>query len=232
MKENTKKLPGFYIALSCCVVAIGVAGFIAENKEIKETNTPQIAEVTETPEVFIEETEIQTQTPMFTESPLPTEAAEVMEIPPYAIDNPDIIAASITVNAEESGAFCDPLNEMTTLYGFVTDTLVYNEYYGDWRTHNGVDLACELGCSVNAVADGKVVFVGDTSYGKTVKIDHGNGFVSVYACLGETSTKAGDTISQGAVIGTVSESVGENIKDPHLHFELIKDGKHVNPEEY
>ena len=44
--NNSKKLPGFYIALCCCVIAIGAVGFIAQNREAQSTNTPTITEET------------------------------------------------------------------------------------------------------------------------------------------------------------------------------------------
>lgn len=241
MKQNNqaKKLPGFYIALCCCVVAIGVAGFISQNKETQTTNTPATAE--ETPEPYIGESiELAEQTP---DTPTPTqETASVITedtIPDtasvtedYTVDNPDTVAASITVNAEESSEFCDPLAEMTVQFGFTADKLMYNEVYGDWRTHNGVDLAAPVGCSVSCVADGTVADVSQGSFGKTVTIEHADGFSSVYAQLNDVNVAPGDNVTQGSVIGTVGESVGENLKETHLHFELLKAGTPVNPEEY
>ena len=233
MKENksAKRLPGFYIAICCCVVAIGVAGLLAED-ETTQTNISAIVEVTETPiinEPIIEEDSV---TDIASLDLIPTQIPEIPPIAEYEIDNPDIAPVSVTVNAEESCNFSKPLADMTVLYGYVTDTLVYNEVYGDWRTHNGIDIAAPLGCSVNAVAAGTVIDVLDTSYGKTVKIEHTDGFVSSYSQLGEVSVKVGDNIDSGAVIGTVGESVGENIKEPHLHYELYKNEKSVNPQEY
>lgn len=249
MKQNNqaKKLPGFYIALCCCVVAIGVAGFISQNRETQSANTPTTAEETEIPYIgdSLELAE-DTQTPSPTES-VPTapdttvtdnvgidsggiDTANAVE--DYTVDNPDIVSASVTVNAEESSDFCDPLAEMSVRFGFTADKLMYNEVYGDWRTHNGIDVTAAVGCSVSCVADGTVTDVSQGSYGKTVKIEHENGFTSVYAQLGDVNVQTGDSVTQGSVIGTVGESTGENLSDPHLHFELIKDGTPVNPEEY
>ncbi len=234
MKEskNAKKLPGFYIALCCCVIAIGVAGFIAEDREISQTNTPAIAEVTTAPVIknnIIEDVEY---TELAKMDEIPTQIPEIPAVEEYAIDNPDVAPVSVVVQAEEACQFSDPIADMTILYGFVTDTLGYNEIYGDWRTHNGIDIAAAIGCSVNAASAGTVIDVIETSYGKTVKIEHAGGFVSVYSQLGDINVKVGDTVDIGAVIGTVGESVGENVKEPHLHFELHKDGKPVNPQEY
>ena len=109
---------------------------------------------------------------------------------------------------------------------------MYNECYGDWRTHNGIDIAAPIGCSVSATAGGYVTEVKKGSYGNSVTVEHADGFKSVYAQLGEVSVKVDDEVKQGAVIGTIGESVGENLKESHLHYELYKNGKVVNPDEY
>lgn len=233
MKENknAKRLPGFYIAICCCVVAIGVAGFLAED-EAAPTNISAVVEETNPPisdEAINEDFSVADIAEL---DLIPTQIPEIPPVAEYEIDNPDIAPVSITVNAEESCKFSNPLADMTVLYGYVTDTLIYNETYGDWRTHNGIDIAAPLGCSVNAVATGTVIDVLDTSYGKTVKIEHTDGFVSSYSQLAEVSVKVGDNVDSGAVIGTVGESIGENVKEPHLHYELYKNEKCVNPQEY
>lgn len=238
-KNQTKKLPSFYIALCCCVIAIGVAGFIIQGKKSEPTQLPVNVSETAAPELaFAEDNSAQIPETADIPEVLPTEY--VAEIPSdietdtedYAYDNPDVVSASVTVNAEEVCEFQNPLAEMSVIFGFCTDNLIYNEYYRDWRTHNGIDITADLGCSVLCVADGTVTDVSNRSYGKSVTIEHPNGFKSVYAQLNEISVKAGDTITQGSVIGTVGESTGENTAEPHLHFELYKDAKPVNPQEY
>ena len=233
--RETKKLPGFYIALCCCVIAIGAAGFVIQSQPEPE-NTEFAAQITPEPETELidvtqppfEEPETEVFNEELTQQP-PTEPEPVID---YTYNNPDIAPASVVVNAEEAHKFCDPLTEMSVVLGYSPDTLLYNDYYGDWRTHNGIDLSCAVGCSVNAVASGTVKSIANSSYGKTVTIEHSDGFVSVYAQLGEVNVSEGESVEGGSVIGTVSESIGESTKEAHLHFELIKDGKCVNPTEY
>lgn len=234
MKENksAKRLPGFYIALCCCVVAIGVAGFIADNQKTEDVNVLTLAEATDAPISELPQEETVPDAVIAKMDEIPTQIPEVPSISDYAVDNPDVEPVSVVVQAEESGQFCDPLTDMTILFGYVTDTLYYNEAYGDWRTHNGIDISAPVGCGVNAVSHGTVIDVCDTSYGKTVKIEHADGFISIYSQLGDVTVNIGDTVDMGAVIGTIGESTGENAKESHLHFELHKDGKPVNPEEY
>ncbi|MEE1352113.1 MAG: M23 family metallopeptidase [Clostridia bacterium] len=235
--QNAKKLSGFYIAVCCCVIAIGITGMIVNNtSENDELEAPVAAEKTDEPYYAFDAAS--TATPIEPEAE-PTIPAPVTSIDTaavmdenYAYDNPDVVSASVTVNAEESCDFIDPLAEMSVSYGFSGDTLMYNEVYGDWRTHNGIDIEAPIGCSVNCTAKGSVTDIKEGIFGKTVTIEHDNGFKSIYAQLGEVSVSVGDTVEQGAVIGTVGESIGENDKKPHLHYELHKDNKPQNPEEY
>ena len=234
-ETDTKKLSGFYIALCCCVIAIGVAGFIVQNNDEEPIDTPTVAETTDEPYIAYEE-EI---------PPEPTEDVDInvaeAVIPEddyeevfedYTLDNPDFVSAASITTAEDTSMFQNPLPEMTIKFGISTDTLMYNEYYKDWRSHDGIDIAADLGCSVCAAADGTVIKVSQESYGNTVTIEHKDGFKTVYAQLGEVNVVEGDSINVGAVIGTVGQSTGESMTEPHLHYELHKDGKPVNPEEY
>lgn len=231
MKNNnqSKKLPGFYIALCCCVIAVGAAGFFLQKEDTKTTNIPIVSEDKEI-QIFDEPTELSTSTPTVSQVPIPTLETAAEE--DFSVDNPDVVSAAVTVNAEEEHKFSNPLPDITIRFGFTDNALVYNEIYGDWRAHNGIDIDAPIGCSVSCVADGTVKAVTDGSYGKCVTIEHSDGFESIYAQLADVSVNVGDSISQGAVIATVAESVGENISDPHLHFELHKGGKPQNPEEY
>lgn len=246
-KNQTKKLPGFYIALCCCVIAVGVAGAIVQNTETQTTNSVTTATQTAeplpvvTPEIYFAQSETDTEiTPPSTESAETNSNAvtdmviNVTETPSeaYTVDNPDVEPASVTVQAEESSTLANPVPDMTVLCGYSGETLMYNEILGDWRTHNGVDVAADVGSSVSAAADGTVSFVGTTEYGKTIKIAHENGLETVYSQLNETNVSEGDNVTQNSVIGTIGESMGENTREAHLHFEVHKDGKAVDPIEF
>lgn len=95
--------------------------------------------------------------------------------------------------------------------------------------HKGVDYAVPLGTEVMASGEGRVVFAGDMGkYGKVVEINHGNGLMTRYAHLDSIKVAVNETVSANQIIGTAGET-GES-KGSHLHFEVWKNGAHIDPE--
>jgi murein DD-endopeptidase MepM/ murein hydrolase activator NlpD len=94
--------------------------------------------------------------------------------------------------------------------------------------HRGIDFAAPEGSSVLAVAAGVVTYAKDRfGYGKTVEINHGNGYVTRYAHNSNITVKAGDVVKKGnpiATIGSTGRSTG-----PHLHFEVLSQNRAVDP---
>ncbi|NLY42862.1 MAG: M23 family metallopeptidase [Clostridiaceae bacterium] len=118
---------------------------------------------------------------------------------------------------------------------FSIDVPIYSKTMEDWRTHKGIDIRSERGTQVKAVADGIVEKVyNDDKMGITIVIDHGNGLKTVYSNLSsDKMVKEGQHIKQGEVISGVGDTAMIEIGDqPHLHFEMIKDGKNVDPKQY
>lgn len=102
---------------------------------------------------------------------------------------------------------------------------------GEVRFHYGTDFAAWSGEEILAFAAGTVSFAGQSdSYGNYIKIDHGNGWESLYSHCSKLFAAVGDTVAAGdkiALVGDTGLTTG-----PHLHFELSKDGVYVNPEYY
>jgi murein DD-endopeptidase MepM/ murein hydrolase activator NlpD len=94
--------------------------------------------------------------------------------------------------------------------------------------HRGVDFAGPAGAQVVAVASGVVTYTKERfGYGKTVEINHGNGYVTRYAHNQKVLVGIGETVKKGqpiALIGSTGRSTG-----PHLHFEVLKQGRAVDP---
>ena len=111
------------------------------------------------------------------------------------------------------------------------EELVYNRTLDDWRTHNGVDISAAPGDAVKSGADGKVSRIyEDGMLGTVVIIEH-NGFVAKYCGLSKAAyVKEGETVSQNQTIGTVGETAMEVLEESHIHLEIEKNGKTVNPD--
>ena len=98
-------------------------------------------------------------------------------------------------------------------------------------THTGLDIAATKGTPIKVVAAGTVIAASyDGSYGKLVKVDHGNGVETWYAHTSKMYVKVGEQVEAGDVIATVG-STG-NSTGPHLHLEIRVNGEHVNPQNY
>ncbi len=113
--------------------------------------------------------------------------------------------------------------------------LTYSKTMDDWRIHKGVDIRIPIGTTVVASYPGTVAeSTVDPAYGVTIMIDHGSGVMTRYSNLSSPNmVKVGAFIDGGTAIGVVGDTAEFEISDEaHLHFEVIKDGLSVNPEEY
>ena len=113
----------------------------------------------------------------------------------------------------------------------------YSIAMNDYRTHMGIDIESEVGVNVKAVAEGIITDIyDDPLMGKTVVIDHADNIQSLYMNLQEMLPKniiVGNKINGGDVIGGVGETALIEISDvPHLHLEMKKDGKYIDPLDY
>lgn len=115
---------------------------------------------------------------------------------------------------------------MSSSYGQRTDP-----FHGHLAWHKGMDFAGKEGSDVIAVASGVVTWSGDRyGYGQMVEVNHGNGFATRYAHNSENLVAVGDVVKKGqavAKMGSSGRSTG-----PHVHFEVYKDGRAVNPSRY
>lgn len=114
--------------------------------------------------------------------------------------------------------------------------LVYSETLGDYRVHNGIDIAASVGTKVRAMADGVIADIYDDDLlGRVVEITHADGTVGRYCNLqqaGLSGITAGASVKMGDVIGGVGESaLGESAEQPHLHLEVERQGQHIDPQQ-
>ena len=100
------------------------------------------------------------------------------------------------------------------------------------KQHKGIDFKAAMGTPVYATSDGVVKKVGimPKGYGQHIIIEHDDHFKTLYAQLSKMDVKVGDEVKRGDQIGAVGSSGMSTA--PHLHYEVIKDGVRVDPEEY
>ena len=120
------------------------------------------------------------------------------------------------------GSFIYPVSgRLSSGYGYRWGTL-----------HKGIDIAAPSGTPIKASDGGTVTFSGwnDGGYGYMVKINHGNGFETVYAHNSKLAVNVGQKVAQGEVIAYVGNT--GNSTGNHVHFEVIKNGATQNPINY
>src|SRR5258707_3465048 len=97
--------------------------------------------------------------------------------------------------------------------------------------HDGIDIALAKGTEVLSAGNGRVSYFSNSNleagFGNYIEIDHGNGVLTRYSHLEKISVKWGQKIKKGQVIG-LSGSSGGSVA-PHLHYEVIKNGKNLDP---
>ncbi len=120
------------------------------------------------------------------------------------------------------------LKRMASGFGWRTDPFTKKR-----KRHWGMDFSAERGSPIYATGDGKISRADNRAagFGNHIRIDHGFGYVSIYAHLDlvqeKFSVRKGDKVKRGDIIGYVGSS-GRSVA-PHLHYEITKDGEKLNP---
>lgn len=225
---------GFYIVLSLCVAVIGISAYFLFTGN--KTDVEDLSQANSGIEQAIE----------------PLNEDPEMAVPPELIEEPESEEAadeslSNATDTEETGSWTEQQAETAVTAQYIwplegeielpysVTALIYNKKLGDWRTHDGVDIAAPLGTQVLAACTGQVESVKmDDLGGMTVVIQHAGGLRSVYSNLAAMPTVyEGDNIMTGEVIGAVGiTAAGETKDNPHLCFKMTLDGQSVNPSDY
>jgi murein DD-endopeptidase MepM/ murein hydrolase activator NlpD len=118
----------------------------------------------------------------------------------------------------------EELTRMASGYGYRTDPFTKVR-----KKHWGMDFTAPRGTPIYATGDGVVRRAdgGSSGYGRHIRIDHGFGYVSLYAHLYRYNVKKNQKVKRGDIIGFVGSS-GRS-QAPHLHYEVFKDGIRINP---
>ncbi len=236
---------GFYIVLFLCAAVIGISVWIlfteaGTNVEDVTTAEEPVEQVSGVSTIMIPaedtmqaapEPEVETVTSsQGVESEDTAEAAEDENSETGALEEPE----AQEVFSETVTEYIWPVQGSVDRPWSI-QTLMYDSTMADWRTHDGLDIACAAGTQVLACAGGTVCRLeNDDLLGTTVEIDHGNGVHSVYSNLADQPpVSAGQVMAMGDVIGSVgTTALGEVNQVSHLHFSMTKDGLPVDPAGY
>ena len=207
---------GYYIALVLCAAAIGITGILYYRNAREAQPVIQEPEQQATVAVDIQQEDqaVAATNPVVVHKPV--------EDTPVEATAPKVLKTAAPVSGE-------------TVASYAMDCLSYNQTTRDWRVHNGVDLAAEVGTEVLAAADGVVYTTyNDDIMGTTVVIRHDGGYTTQYASLAEElKVSTGDTVSLGQAIGTVGETaLVETAMGPHVHFSVIYNDASMDPNEF
>lgn len=236
---------GFYIVLFLCAAVIGVSAWMLladVGTNVEDETVESVMSVSEAAPTML---------PAMDPVTPPEDAEAAMDQADQSAEQaPETGAETEPETLEDTAAQDEPETQAVFSDGTVSyvwpvqgtvqrpysvQTLLYDSTMADWRTHDGIDIACDQGTPVLASGAGVVVDVrGDDLLGTVVEIDHRNGIHSVYANLAvEPPVAAGAEVTMGQVIGSVgSTALGEVNEVSHLHFAMLQDGATTDPTLY
>lgn len=220
-KPKFKGSAAFYIIIACCLLALGGASWFAASSISRRNNDSGSA-----PSQI---SEPQSSVPESQPEPSGTVSEDVGK---KVSDEPYSSAESTgskTESKPQKKVFTMPV-QGDIIKKYSDKELQFSATYGDMRIHTGLDIACADGTSVSACGDGKVLSAEETAFfGTVVTIDHGDGITTKYAALKDIKVKAGDKITAGDIIGSVTSVPGECADQSHLHLEAYKDSHVTEP---
>ena len=197
---------GYYIALILCAFTIGISGYLYYQNANRQEPSLDGSDIVD----VLNPGSSGTTAPSGTQGTKPTQPK------PQPLQTMQPVEGTVAVD-------------------YAMDCLCYNPTTRDWRVHDGVDIAAAAGTEVKAAADGQVYTVyKDDAMGTTVVIRHEEGYITVYASLGEeVAVGAGDQVTLGQTIGTVGETaLLENALGEHLHFAVLCNDEQMDPAEF
>ncbi len=234
---------GFYEVIMICLVAIGATALAAHQSSLGRDTQNEIASDEQTLQAQTDKAD-NTPSPQLSES-LPQQqdesSAGANENTTQKVSGDIRSAGSDTSTTEESVSasgtisakkYTRPVSgEVITSHS--GDELVYSATLDDWRIHSGTDYKATAGEAVRSIADGTVkkIFC-DDMMGWCVAVAHDDSLMSYYYNLSpEISVKEGQNVKMGDTLGGVGESASaESAIEPHLHLEVTKSSKQIDPE--
>ncbi len=209
----------FYVILAICLIAVGVAGWAAFdslNNITTDDENPSYEPPNESYNEPIED--------------IPSEIPDTPTDTPVT-DEPYSEPTDTTPKRPVAESFIMPVKDGEIIKGYDETSLQFSATYSDMRIHLGTDIKAEADSPVYACGDGVVSKIyEDELFGRTVEIDHGNGIIVKYTGLADNlAVKEDYMVSCGDKLGTLSGVPSECGDDMHIHIEVTKNGKAVDP---
>jgi len=158
-----------------------------------------------------------------TTEPSGTDVGAAPQAPLAPTETPKPAADTCLTGGEEVAPV---MGVLTSGFGFRTHPID-----GEWKQHDGIDIMAEVGTPIRAFAAGEVDYIGESpAYGLYLQLRHSNGVSSFYAHCSELLVKPGQKVKAGDTVAKVGET--GNVTGAHLHLEIKKDGKRVDPALY
>lgn len=225
---------GFIVALALSVAAVGFSTYYAYNSVMNGFGGEN------SDELFMEVDKNQPGVPIVTTA---------ATVPANTTAVPNTPAATTAQSAAPADTSTEPQNEPANNFFAASsprvlpaDGEIINEYSDGelvksqtlnlWQTHDGIDIAAEIGTEIKACGEGTVANIWeDALWGVCVSIDHGDGNISSVCGLDKNvPVSIGQEVACGDIIGTAGNSAEcECSLAPHIHFEVKKDGSFISP---
>ena len=149
-------------------------------------------------------------------------------------DNDKVPEPTTPISSNDPIIFDLPFENASISKQYTDSSLLYDNTTKLWCTHQGLDFACEDGSKVVAIYDGTIEKIENSMMnGTTIYLKVSDELTVVYKGLSmEVFVKEGDKVTKGMAIGTVTSFLAEKADGVHLHLELLKQGKLIDPTEY
>jgi len=241
---------GFYVALAVCLLGAAAAAWISVDRSLESAKDQENVPIEETAESYgfeetnenadLNEPDEPTEVPVDTpQEDIPVEAGDnTVEVGEPVEEAAAAEEEIVQDPSAEAGIFSGKTTWSLPVEGdiindFSNGELVKNETLNEWRTHNGIDIAAEVGSDIHVCADGTVTRIwSDPLWGECVQVEHADSVISVYCGLTVDSIEVeeGDTVARGDVLGTLGETnLAEIGADSHLHFVMKQGDAYADP---
>lgn len=217
----------------CFVAMIAIVGMITFSQYERNVEEEKLAEIGQEQQEEIENTQttntehIQSEI----EDSVQMEIPEVVIVPAPSETSEVISSEAISFSAND---VLDWPIEGNVILNYSMEQSIYFATLDQYKYNPAIIISGNVGDEVRAAATGRVTSIKvDTQTGVTVTMDLGNGYEMICGQLENLRVREGDTVQKGAVIGVVAQpSKYYVVEGPNVYFQMLKDGKPVNPLEY